>query len=86
VNGVKVLAGAAAANAEYRAGLMPFLLKQKQICIPREVPTHAENMLCAVDAGSKDAVLAVITTRMSEFSPAQLTRVRNVVKRLEGIR
>ncbi|HPG38494.1 MAG TPA: hypothetical protein PLP19_02890 [bacterium] len=85
VNGVKVLAGAAAANAEYCAGLMPFLLKQMQGCIPRDVPVHAESILPAVDAGNKDAVLAVINARMAEFSPAQLTRVRRVVKRMAEI-
>jgi hypothetical protein len=78
--GVRVLAKVAAANETYRARLFPVLLVQLQKCIPRDVPTHAESMLCAVDPKHQQEFLSILASRMGEMSPAQKTRLKRVTR------
>jgi uncharacterized protein (DUF2235 family) len=82
--GVKVLAAVAAADENYSRKLFPVLINQLQKCIPRDVPTHAESMLCAVNAGNRQEFLAVLTARQPEMSPAQVTRLKKVIRALQG--
>ena len=76
--GIKTLAILAASGSERRDKIFPFLLEQLRTCIPRDVPTHAENMLCAVDDTAKVEFLAILASREPELSPAQLTRLKRV--------
>ncbi len=76
--GIKTLAILAASGSERREKIFPFLLEQLRTCIPRDVPTHAENMLCAVDDTAKVEFLAILASREAELSPAQLTRLKRV--------
>jgi hypothetical protein len=80
--GVKTLAGVAAADKKYRQKIFPFLLKQLETCIPRDVPTHAESILPAVDKNNQKELLSVLETRRAELTPAQLTRLKKVMKKL----
>src|SRR5512136_1520445 len=41
--GVKTLAGVAATDKKYREQIFPFLLRQLETCLPRDVPLHAES-------------------------------------------
>jgi hypothetical protein len=81
--GIRVLAGVAAAKAAYRARIFPVLLEQLQKCIPRDVPTHAESMLCAVDLEHRLAFTAILETRMGEMTPAQITRLKKVLRKMQ---
>lgn len=78
--GVRVLAKVAAANPAYHQKLFPLLIGQLQKCIPRDVPTHAESMLCAVDAEHRAEFLAAIAARQAETTPAQRARLKKVLK------
>jgi hypothetical protein len=78
--GVRALARVAAANNAYSARIFPVLLKQLQTCIPRDVPTHAESMVCAVNETNKSQFMAVLTARQPELTPSQLARLRRAVK------
>jgi hypothetical protein len=79
------LARVAAADQKYKDKIFPFLLDQIRSCLPRDVPTHAESILCAVDLNNKGALLNVLEARRAELTPAQLTRFRKVLRNLEGI-
>jgi hypothetical protein len=81
--GIKVLAAVAAAGEIYSRKLFPFLLAQLQKCIPRDVPTHAENMLGAVNASNQQEFLAVLTARQPEMSASQLARLKKVFRTLQ---
>lgn len=81
--GVKVMAAVAAADQRYSQKLFPDLITQLQKCIPRDVPTHAENMLCAVDAGNQQEFLAVLARREPEMSPSQVARLKKVIRALQ---
>jgi hypothetical protein len=81
--GVKVMAAVAAADENYSKKLFPILIAQLQSCIPRDVPTHAESMLCAVNAGNQQEFLAVLASRQPELSPAQLARLKKVPRALQ---
>lgn len=81
--GVKVMAAVAAADQRYSQKLFPDLITQLQKCIPRDVPTHAENMLCAVDAGNQQEFLAVLARREPEMSPSQVARLKKVIRTLQ---
>ncbi len=61
--GIRTLARVAAADPEYNDKIFPFLLDQVRTCIPRDVPTHAESMLCAVDPGTKGKLLSILEAR-----------------------
>lgn len=81
--GIRVLAAVAAVDKKYSQKLFPILLAQLQKCIPRDVPTHAESMLCAVDANNQQEFLAVLTARQPEMSASQLVRLKKVVQTLQ---
>ena len=61
--GVKTLAKVASADRTYSQKIFPVLINQLRSRIPRDVPTHAESMLCAVDAGNKQEFLSVLESR-----------------------
>jgi hypothetical protein len=81
--GVKVLAAVAAADEDYSRKIFPILIAQLRKCIPRDVPTHAENMLCTVNAGNQPEFLAVLAARQPELSTAQLTRLKKVIRMVQ---
>jgi hypothetical protein len=83
--GMRVLAKVAAADEKYKEKIFPFLLKQIQACIPRDVPTHAESILCAVDHRNKKELLSILEARRAELTPAQLTRFKKVWKQIDRI-
>ena len=58
--GVKTLAGVASTNRKYKERLFPILLTQIRICLPRDVPMHAESSLVAVDERNKALFLSVL--------------------------
>jgi hypothetical protein len=82
--GLKALARVASTNKRYRAKLFPILIKYLKTCIPRDVPTHAESILCAVDDRHKDEFLSVLESRRAEMTPSQLARLRKITKQLEA--
>ena len=81
--GVKTLAQVAATGPDRQAKIMPFLLNILQTCIPRDVATHAENLVGAVDASALSVVLAVLEERAVEMSPSQLSRLKKAMKNLQ---
>ena len=83
--GMRVLAKVAAADEKYKEKIFPFLLKQIQACIPRDVPTHAESILCALDLKNKGELLSILEARRGELTPAQLTRFKRVLKQIDRI-
>jgi len=81
--GTRVLAKVAASSSERRAATFPALLRTLETCLPRDVPTQAESILCAVDDTVRQQYLAAIDRRAAELSPSQRARLRRV---LQGIR
>ncbi len=69
-------------GSERRQKIFPFLLRKLETCIPRDVPLHAENMLCAVDETVKVEFISILESRFPELSPAQQTRIKKVLKDL----
>jgi hypothetical protein len=82
--GLKTLARVASTNKRYREKLFPVLMEHLKTCIPRDVPTHAESILCAVDARHKDEFLSGLEARRAEMTPSQLARLRKITKQLEA--
>jgi hypothetical protein len=81
--GVRVLAKTAAANPVYSLKIFPFLTGLLKTCIPRDFPTHAESMLPAVHRDNLDQFKAVILQRQPDLSPAQLSRMKKVLRQIE---
>jgi hypothetical protein len=82
--GIKVLAAVAAADEQYSRKVFPVLMAQLQKCIPRDVPTHAESMLCAVNAGNRQEFLSVLEARQAEMTPAQIARQKKVIRAVKA--
>lgn len=82
--GIKTLAKVAAANQRYRDKLFPILIQRLKTCIPRDVPTHAESMLCAVDKSRRAEFLSVLESRQAEMTPSQQTRLKKVTRQLSA--
>jgi hypothetical protein len=80
--GVRALAKVAATQAERRARIFPFLRHTLETCIPRDVPTHAESMLCAVDATVRADFLSILDARRAELTPSQQARLKKMLKAL----
>lgn len=81
--GVKTLAGVASTNKPYRERIFPILLSYLKTCIPRDVPTHAEHMLGAVDETNPEEFRSVLTSRQNEMTPPQLVRLKKVLKKID---
>jgi hypothetical protein len=79
-NGVKVLADAASAEAEYNKVIFPYLLKHLQTCRPKDVAQHSEKILSAVNASNKTEFIKVLEKRMEDLSGAGLARVKKVIR------
>lgn len=82
--GVRVLARAASANAEYNRKLFPFLLDHLKHCRPKEVPQHSESTLPAVTHANKKKFIALLNARLDVLTPTQTARVRKVIKAAES--
>jgi hypothetical protein len=81
--GIKTLSGVASTNPAYRQRIFPTLLKYLQSCIARDVPLHAENMLCTVDKSNLVEFQRVLETRKAEMTTSQLARLRKIEKQLQ---
>jgi hypothetical protein len=80
--GVRALAKVAATGPERRGRIFPFLKHILETCLPRDVPTHAESMLCAVDQSARAEFLSVLEARRAEMTPSQQARLKKVLKAL----
>jgi len=78
--GIRTMARVAAASSRYRAKLFPVLLGYLRRCIPRDLPTHAESMRCAVGRGNRAQFLSVLSRRQEELTASQQARLRKVLK------
>jgi len=83
--GIKLFSSLAAAEKEYSTRLFPIMLHTLETCLPRDVPTHAENMLPAITTGSKHLILALLGSRQAEMTSSQVTRCRRVIKKIQSI-
>ncbi|MFH2104121.1 MAG: hypothetical protein ABIJ39_12285 [Chloroflexota bacterium] len=77
--GVLALAGIASARPDYNAAIFPYLLEHLRTCRPKDVPQHAEKTLAAVNAGNKQAFLAVLEKRMEDMLGLQVKRLNKVI-------
>jgi hypothetical protein len=78
----KVLAKVAAANINYKKKIFPLLTTQLRTCLARDLPTHAESILPAIDAQKKPEFLKLLEVRKPEMTPSQLARLKKVLKAL----
>jgi len=83
--GVKTLAAVASTDKARCERLFPVLMKRLKECLPRDVPMHAESILCAVDASHKDEYLAVLESRKAEMTAPQLARLKKVTRQAEAL-
>lgn len=80
--GVKVLSSVAAADKKYLHKIFPFLLTQLQTCLPRDVPLHAESISRLVGKSNRKEFVAVLESRQSAMTSAQLSRLKKVLKKI----
>jgi len=78
--GVRALAKVAASSPERRERIFPFLKHILETCLPRDVPTHAESMLCAVDQSIRDDFRSILEARRTEMTSSQQARLKKVLK------
>jgi hypothetical protein len=83
--GIRVLARVASADEEYRIRILPVLLQQLRTCLARDVPTHAESMLRAMDRKNKDEVLSILEVRRAEMTTSQRVRLNKVTKQIQAL-
>ena len=79
---MKTLAGVAATDKKYRKKIFPFLMSQIQMCLPRDVPMHTESILPTIDKSNQQEFLSTLEARKSKMTPAQLARLKKVMKKL----
>ncbi len=82
-NGVKILTEVAKSSAECEQAVLPYLFNHLANTRAKDIPQHAEKIVEAVGAGSKQAFVDILQSRMSELSAPQAARVRKVIKTAE---
>jgi hypothetical protein len=80
--GIRTLSRVAASNPQYKSRIMPFLLEELQICLPRDIPTHLQSMLPAINSSEKNEIIEIAESRFSEMTPAQQTRLKKILKQI----
>jgi hypothetical protein len=80
--GVKTLARVAHADKRYCKKIFPILMRQLKKCLPRDVPMHAESILCTVDKSNEREFLSILDRRRREMNSPQLTRLRRILRKL----
>lgn len=83
--GIRLFAALAAARPVYSEVLFPIMLQTLETCVPRDVPTHVESMLPAINPENRQRVLEIIQSREAEFSSSHLSRSRRVIKKIQAI-
>ncbi len=78
--GILALARLAATNDERRTTLLPYLFDFLRSCRLSDLPRHAERVLMAVTASSKDEFIVLLRARMSLLTPAQAVRLNKVIR------
>jgi hypothetical protein len=79
--GVKTLSKVAAKQEQYKKKIFPVLLKQLNSCLARDIPMHLESILPILDEKNKTKFLAMVESRRKEMTPAQLNRLKKVLKK-----
>lgn len=82
-NGVKILTEVAKSSAECEQAVLPYLFNHLANTRAKDIPQHAEKIVEAVGAGSKQAFVDILQSRMAELSAPQAARVRKVIKTAE---
>ena len=80
--GVKTLARVACADKKYHTRIFPTLLGQLEKCLPRDLPSHGESMLCAVDRINEKKLLSVLDRRRRDMNSSQTARLARILKKL----
>lgn len=78
--GVKTMARVASVDKKYSKKLFPILLGHLKKCLPRDIPMHAESMMCAINRDNQSKFMAVIKKRQTELKPSQIARLKKVLK------
>ena len=81
--GILALSRLAASADDRRDALLTYLLDFLRNCRPSDVPRHAERVLMAINAGSKDEFVAVLQARMPLLTPAKAARLKKVIRQAE---
>jgi hypothetical protein len=80
--GIRTLSRVAVMNPSYNRRIMPFLLEELRICLPRDIPTHLESMLPATNTSEKRQVKEITDSRFPEMTHAQQTLLKKVLKQI----
>lgn len=81
---VSVLAGLCEAGADYEARVLPLLVLHLKNCRAKEIPQHLERMAVCLRKENASPITEIVRTRMREMSPAQQSRVRKVLKKIDA--
>jgi hypothetical protein len=81
--GIKILALIAGRSEHYRLKMFPYLLAHLRTCRSKDVPSHAESIVRAVNAKHKEAFISVLETRLGGLSASGTARVKRVMRAAE---
>ncbi len=82
--GMRVLAKVASSHPELEKTIVPELEQVLKTCLARDVPTHLESMLPALNAANAARFLEIVEQRQPEMTPAHLTRLKKVLKTISA--
>ena len=77
--GIRALAGVGAHSGAYGDAVMPFLLRHLESCRSKDVPQRAESASAAVSGRWRKPFAELLRTRVPEFTPPQLRRIRRLL-------
>ena len=80
-NCVKTLAHVASKEPGLRTRLVGRLVQHLEKCRAKDVPQHSENTLVAIEAGTSEQFIRVLTLRLPELSASQLKRVQKMIEK-----
>jgi len=80
--GVKTIAKVASSGKSCKPYVVPILLSQLKKCTARDVATHFENSLPAIDDENKAIFLRIVEDRKKEMTASQLARLKKAMEKL----
>lgn len=83
--GITVLAMAGSTSEDYEKAVLPFVIEHLETCVSKQLPQHAERCEPLMNVRTKERFKRVMEQRLLDLKPAQQTRIRKIIKKLNNL-
>lgn len=83
--GITVLAMAGSTSEDCEKAVLPFVMGHLETCVSKQLPQHAERCEPLMNVRTKEGFKRVLEQRLADLTPAQQTRIRKMIRKLNNL-